>query len=291
LLNRQRPQPSQPSTSDAEEARIYRRALIDLPGENAPVLGAVPDFAGVGGEGLVPAVTAPESAAAESYRTIAQRLEFAAREGAFRTVLVTSPEAGDGKTVTILNVGITAGQDGRSIVAVDADLRHRDLSELCQINGRGGLSDMVNGAGGITTGQYLWLVEFPGIQVIPGGSLIRDAASVFGAPSFGAVISTIREHGDLVLIDSPALTEGPDALEIAKQVDAAMLVVNPRTPLGVLQESRRLLDSVGVPVLGYVVNGEVSRGQVKHQGNGASAARQHGRRRTTDAAFTWGSAS
>jgi Mrp family chromosome partitioning ATPase/capsular polysaccharide biosynthesis protein len=291
LLNRQRSQLPQPSTSDAEEARGYRRALIDLPGENAPVLGAVPDFAGAGGEGVVPTVTAPESAAAESYRTIAQRLEFAAREGAFRTVLVTSPEAGDGKTVTTLNVGIMAGQDDRSIVAVDADLRHRDLSELCHINGRAGLSDMVNGTRSMATGQYVWLVEFPGIQVIPGGSLVRDAASVFSAPSFGAVISTIREHGDLVLIDSPALADGPDALAIAKQVDAAVLVVNPRTPLGVLQESRRLLDSAGVPVLGYVVNGEVSHGQVKHQGNGASAAREHGRRRATDAAFKWGSAS
>jgi Mrp family chromosome partitioning ATPase len=294
LLNRQRlqpPQPPQPSTSDSEEARLYQRTLMDLPGENAPVLGAVPDFARVGAEGLVPTVTTPESAAAGSYRTIAQRLEFAAREGALRTVLVTSPEAGDGKTVTVLNLGITAGQDGWSVVAVDADLRHRDLSELCHINGRLGLSDMVNGARGIATGNYVWMVEFPGIQVIPGGSLVRDAASVFGAPSFGAVISAIREHGDLVLIDSPALTEGPDALEIAKQVDAAVLVVNPRTPLGVLRESRRLLDSAGVPVLGYVVNGEVLRSQVKRQGNGASATREHGLRRAMDAAFKWGSAS
>jgi Mrp family chromosome partitioning ATPase/capsular polysaccharide biosynthesis protein len=291
LLNRQRLQPPQPSPSDSEEARLYRRALIDLPGENAPVLGAVPDFAGAGGEGLVPTVTAPESAAAESYRTIAQRLEFAAREGGFRTLLVTSPEAGDGKTVTILNLGITAGQDGRSMVAVDADLRHRDLSELCHINGRAGLSDMVNGASGMTTGQYVWLVEFPGIQVIPGGSLVRDASSVFTAPTFGAVMSTIREHGDLILIDSPALTEGPDALAIAKQVDAAVLVVNPRTPLGVLQETRRLLDSAGVPVLGYVVNGEVSRSQAKRQGNGASATREHGLRRAMDAVFKGDSAS
>jgi polysaccharide biosynthesis transport protein len=290
LLNRQRLQAPQPSTSDSGEARPYQEALIDLPGESAPVLGAVPESAGVGVEGLVPTVTAPQSAAARSYQTIAQRLEFAVREGQLRTVLITSPEAGDGKTLITLNLGIIAGQNGQSIVAVDADLRHRHLSELCGINGRAGLSDMLDGDHSMTTGQYTWLVEFPGIRVIPCGSHVRDATSLLQAPSFGAVMSTIREHGDLVLIDSPALSEGPDALEIARQADAAVLVVNPRTPLGVLQEARRQLDSAGVHVLGYVVNGEMSRGQLKHQANGSSATREHGIRRAMDTALKWGSA-
>jgi Mrp family chromosome partitioning ATPase len=289
LLNRRQPQPPQPSTSD--EARPSQRALTDLPGENAPVLGAIPDFAGVGVEGPAPTVTAPQSAAARSYQTIAQRLEFAAREGELRSVLITSPEAGDGKTLTTLNLSITAGQNGQRIIAVDADLRQRDFSKWCHINGRVGLSDMVHGNPDMTAGQYTWLVEFPGIQVIPGGSHVRDPSSVFKAPSFGAVISTIRKHGDLVLIDSPALSEGPDALEIAKHVDAVVLVVSPQTPLGVLRAIRQQLDSARVPVLGYVVNGEVSRGQVKRQDNGSSATREHDLRPTTDAGFEWGSAS
>ena len=288
LLNR-RPQPPQPSTYD--EAGLSQRAAIDLPGENVPVLGAIPDFAAVGAEGPAPTVTAPQSAAARSYQVIAQRLEFAAREGGLRTVLVTSPEAGDGKTLTALNLSIMAGQNGQGVIVVDADLRQRGLSKLCHINGRVGLSDMVHGNRDMTTGQSTWLVEFPGIQVIPGGSHIRDASGVFRAPSFGAAVATIREHGDLVLIDSQALSEGPDALEIAKHVDAVVLVVSPHTPLGVLRATRQQLESARVPVLGYVVNGEVSRGQVKPQANGSPAPREHGLRRSMDTGFELGSAS
>jgi Mrp family chromosome partitioning ATPase len=282
----QAPQPEAPDEAGPDQPP----AVIDLPGENVPVLGAIPDFSGVGVDGPVPTVTAPQSIAARSYETVSERLKFAAKELQQKIVLVTSPEPGDGKTLTVLNVGIAAGQSGQSMVAVDADLRRRSLSELCNINGRVGLSDMVRGNHHMTTGQFTWLVEFPGILVIPGGSHVRDATSVFRASSFGAAMSTLREHGDLILIDSPALSEGPDVLEIAQHVDAAVLVVNSRTPLGVLRAARQRLDSVGIPVLGYVVNGEVSGGQVKRQANGSSPAREHGLHPATDTGLEWGSA-
>jgi Mrp family chromosome partitioning ATPase len=289
LLNRRQLQAAPAKAPD--EARHDQAALMDLPGDHVPVLGTIPDLSGAGVDGPVPTVTAPQSLATKSYQTVAQRLEFAARKAELKAVLITSPEPGDGKTLTLLNVGITAGQNGTSIIVVDADLRRRELSELCEINGRVGLTDMIDGKHDMTIGQYTWLVQFPGIQVIPCGSVIRDTRSVFTGPSFGAAMSAIREHGDLVLIDSPALSEGPEALEMAHHVDAAVMVVNPRTPLGVLQAARRQLDAAGIPVLGYVVNGEVSRGQVKHQGNGSSPVHEHGLRPATDAGIEWGSAS
>jgi Mrp family chromosome partitioning ATPase len=279
LLNQRRLRTPQPGAPDDATSPT---TSFGLPGETVPVLGVIPDFAQAGVEGPAPTAMAPQSAAAKSYQTIAQRLEFAAREAELSAVLVTSPEEGDGKTLTTLNVAIAAGQNGQSVLAVDADLRQRDLSKLCQINGRVGLSDMVYGNRGMESGQYTWLVEFPGIQVIPGGSHMRDATAVFKAASFGAVISTIREHADLVLIDSPALSEGPDTLEIVKHVDAAVVVVNPRTPLGVLGAAKQRLDLAGVPVLGYVVNGEASRGQVKRQTNGSSHSAEHDLRAATD---------
>jgi capsular exopolysaccharide synthesis family protein len=278
LLNQRRLRTPQPGAPDEASPA----ASSDLPGEIVPVVGAIPDFVQAGVEGPAPTVTASQSAAARSYQALAQRLELAARGSELRAVLVTSPEQGDGKTLTTLNVAIAAGQSGQRVLAVDADLRQRDLSKLCQINGRVGLSDMVYGDRDMENGQYTWLVAFPSIQVIPGGSPVRDTTGVFKAASFGAVLSTIREHADLVLIDSPALSEGPDALETAKNVDAAVVVVNPRTTLGVLRATRQQLEFAGVPVLGYVVNGEAWRDQIKHQTNGSSPSAEHHLRPATD---------
>jgi Mrp family chromosome partitioning ATPase len=281
LLNQRRLRTPPPRAPDEASPA----ASGDLPGEIVLVVGAIPDFVQTGVEGPAPTVTASQSAAAKSYQAIAQQLELAAGRSELRTVLVASAEPGDGKTLTTLNVAIAAGQSGQSVLAVDADLRQRDLSKLCEINNRVGLSDMVHGNRDMTNGQYMWVVAFPGIQVIPGGSHVRDTIGVFTAASFGAILSTIREHVDLVLIDSPALSEGPDALEIAKYVDAAVVVVNPSTPLGVLRATRQRLEFAGVPVLGYVVNGEAWRGQIKPQTNGtnrSSPSAEHELRPATD---------
>jgi Mrp family chromosome partitioning ATPase len=205
------------------------------------------------------------------------------------TLLITSPEPGDGKTITTLNLGIAAGRDGQIIIAVDADLQHRDLSELCHINGRVGLTDMAHANRDLVSGQYTWLVDFPGIQVIPAGAHVRDTTSVVTSPTFGSVMASIRERGDLVLVDSPALSEGPEALEIAKYVDAAVLVVNPRTPLGVLRATRQRLHAAGIPLLGCVVNGEVFRGQLKRQTNGSFPAQENGRPPVRDVGVEWDS--
>jgi tyrosine-protein kinase len=283
LLDRRRVQAA-PPPSAAETAGPDQPAPSSLPGDDVPVLGAIPNFVELGVEGPVPTVTAPQSVPAKSYHAIAQLLQFAIKEAGLGVVVVTSPEPGDGKTTTTLNLAIAAGQNDQGMLVVDADLRRRNLSELCQINGRVGLSDMVDDNRDMNSGHYIWLVEFPGLQVIPGGSHVRDASSIFTAPSFGAVISTIRAHECPALIDSPALSEGPEALEIAKHVDAAVVVVSPRTPLGVLRATRQRLDLIGVPVLGYVINGETSPGQVKPHVNGVFPFRRHGVRPTTDAA-------
>jgi Mrp family chromosome partitioning ATPase len=96
-------------------------------------------------------------------------------------------------------------------------------------------------------------------------------------------MSRIQEYADLVLVDSPALSLAPDALNIARHVDAAIVVVTPESSVGVLRAARQRLDSVGIPVLGYVINGAVAPDQVKLQDNGSSLARTSALRPGTDA--------
>jgi Mrp family chromosome partitioning ATPase/capsular polysaccharide biosynthesis protein len=253
-----------------------------LPGEHTPVLGEIPRFSEIEVDGPVPAATAPQSAAAKSYRFIARLIEIASRETHLAAVLITSPEPGDGKTVTTLNLAIAAAGMRERIVVVDGDQRHRDLSRLCQIDGGAGLSDLVYDPGGTEAGQCVWLSEFPGIQVVPAGTPVRDRSEVFRMPSLGAAMSRIQEYADLVLVDTPALSVGPDALALANHVDAAILVVTPESSVGVLRAERQRLDSVGVPVLGYVVNGGAAPDRVRLQDNGSSIARPSVLRTGTD---------
>jgi Mrp family chromosome partitioning ATPase/capsular polysaccharide biosynthesis protein len=245
--------------------------LSSLPGDHTPVLGEIPSFSELEADGQVPAATAPQSAASQAYRHVARLIGIASREAHLATVLVTSPEPGDGKTVTTLNVAIAAAETRERVLVVDGDQRRRGLSYLCQIDGGRGLSDLVKDHGGNQAGECIWLPDLPEIQVVPAGTPVRDGSDLFRTPSFGAAMSRIREFADLILVDSPALSVGPDALDIGKQVDAAIVVVTPESSVGVVRAARQRLDSVGIPVLGYVINGAVAPDQIKLRDNGSSS--------------------
>src|SRR5438445_671920 len=72
----------------------------------------------------------PRSAAAEAYRTLALNLQFSSLDQPLRTVAVTSPSAGEGKTTTVANLAAVLAESGRRVIAVDADLRRPGLHAL-----------------------------------------------------------------------------------------------------------------------------------------------------------------
>jgi Mrp family chromosome partitioning ATPase len=262
-----------PTGGTGDELDMQPGNLRSLPGDSPSELGEIPNFHDIEVSGAVPAATAPQSVAADTYRLIARWIEIASREAHVAAVLVTSPEAGDGKTVTTLNVAIAAAETREGILVVDADQRHRGLSKLCRIGDGAGLSDLVRNDGDNLLAKSVWLSEFPGIQVMPAGAPVRDGFDLFGTPSFGDVLSRMRDYASLVLIDSPALSVAPDALNIAKHADAAIIVVTPASSVGVLRAARQRLDAVGIPVLGYVINGGLAADRAKLQENGSSFAR------------------
>jgi Mrp family chromosome partitioning ATPase len=173
------------------------------------------------------------------------------RSGA-RAVVVTSPESGDGKTLTSINLAVAMGESGLHVVLVDADARQRGLSRLCDLDGQPGLTDLAREAAPID--YCLWLPTFTSIQVIPAGAQVGDPAGFAHEASFSRAVLQVRQHASLTVIDTPALLTGPDALAIAGHVEGVVLVIRPETSAVTLIEARQRLDGTDTRLLGYVVN-------------------------------------
>jgi hypothetical protein len=108
----------------------------------APLLGEIPDFAEPAGDAQVPTATDPDSAAGKAYRALAASLQSVLNRTGARALVVTSPDPGDGKTLTSLNLAVALGESGQHVVLVDADERQRGLSQLCDLDGQPGLTDL-----------------------------------------------------------------------------------------------------------------------------------------------------
>lgn len=221
-----------------------------------PFLGSVPQFSALGVEGIAPTITDPRSPAGEAYQfliaSIAGRLGY---QGG-HVMAVTSPQPGDGKTVTALNLAVAASRDERDVLLVDGDARVKGLSRLTSTNdGGAGLSELQQDPDNLVwSGSRRDLADAPGVEVVPVGGDIADPAGFFRTKGFVGAMRRIRDHADLVLIDCPPVLAVSDALAIAEHVDGIVLVVSQGTPISVLEEVRDRTAVLSTPLVGYVFN-------------------------------------
>lgn len=253
-----------------------------------PLLGEIPDLEAVGVPGAVPARDAPQSLAAEAYQFVVASLEYSREATNARSVLLTSPHAGDGKTTTALNLALAAQRDGRSVVLVDADERVRGLSRMTGLDSDAGLTDLGNIAVPSNWCISRWKpAEGLSVSVVPAGTSPDEAVSFFRTHFFRTAMDRIRERAAMMIVDSPPLLNVSDTLAIASQVDGIVLVVRRGTPLTALVECRERLEFVGTPLLGYVFNRAAPQrsrlasyrygygyGKVEHNGDEAESPRR-----------------
>jgi protein-tyrosine kinase len=192
-------------------------------------------------------LAAPESAAAGQYRVLFQRLlRLAARRPA-RVVAVTSAGRGEGRTVTAANLALTAAQEGRSTVLVEADLRHPSLATLFGLAPRAGLSDVLDGTAEL--GQAV--VRTNGLALLCAGT-VRDAAAALRSPRAQAIMEQLRAAYEHVILDAPPALALVDGDRISGAADAALLVVRAgMTPRQVVQLA---LEALGDRAVGIVLN-------------------------------------
>jgi non-specific protein-tyrosine kinase len=194
----------------------------------------------------------------EAYRTLRANLSVAGPDGGPpRSVLVTSAQPNEGKTMTAVNLAITAARAGARVVLVDGDLRKPMIATAFGVSStRYGFVRMLNDAA--TTPEEA-LIAAPGLERL---SLLLSTwehaavVDLLEPRRVERVISKLKETADLIVIDSPPLTEVADALSLADASEAVILAIR----LGKgrrdrLADLRRMLSRRGIYPAGFVVTG------------------------------------
>lgn len=191
---------------------------------------------------------------AEAFRSLRTSVLYSGPEGSLRTLLVTSPEPGDGKSTVAANLALALARSGRRVVLVDGDLRRPCLLEALQPPQPFGLSDHLVGEVGLE--DVVQPTSYPMLHFVPAGRTAPNPAELLGSDRMRQFLAQMRERFDVVVLDSPPALAVTDAAVLARQCDGVVLVVNPQTThRDAAVRARRQLESLGAKVLGFVFNG------------------------------------
>jgi capsular exopolysaccharide synthesis family protein len=201
---------------------------------------------------LLVAGLAPKSPAAEQYRQLRTRLGHSEGAQNLRSVLVTSPQKGEGKSITAANLALTMAQElHRKVVIVEADLRKPSLQHLFGLPSGPGLTDYLAGAADLeSVMQFLPAYQ---LTVIAAGTSPANPAELLGSTAMRRMLDQLRSRFDRVILDTPPVLPLADVAVLAPMVDGALLVVRAGvTPKPAIENALRAFDSSRL--LGVVLN-------------------------------------
>ena len=198
------------------------------------------------------AALAPQSLAAEQYRSLRTRIKRAENGRALRAIVVTSPNKGDGKSLTAANLALTMAQEFQQrVLLIDCDFRRPAVHRLFGVNEGPGLSDVL--MGGVELNQALINVENHHLTLLPAGAIPSHPAELLGSAAMRRVLDTLRTRFDRILIDMPPVAPLADLHILAPMADRLLMIVRAGvTPKPAIERALAGLDMT--KVLGLVLN-------------------------------------
>jgi polysaccharide biosynthesis transport protein len=239
-------------------------ALERATGGVVPVIALVPAFseAKSGRSHSVVSFARQTSAAAEAYRSLRTSVQFMGLDSPIRLIQVTSPNPFEGKTTTVANLGVAIAGTGTRVAIVDLDLRRPRLHEVFELDNDKGFTSVLLGRVSLDDAlQPISGTPVGGLAaVLPAGPVPPNPSELLSSPRVQKLLDELSERVDLVLLDSPPVLPVTDALVISRCADALILVTKAEvTTRGAMQRAIELLQQVGAPLRGLVMNGADER--------------------------------
>ncbi len=219
---------------------------------NLPVIGYISETPKNGSTATYVAQN-PNSILAENFRMLQSNIEFCRLGNSIKTILITSPSQGNGKSTVASNLALSISQEGQNVILVDADLRRPSVHRSLKMTIEPGLSDILNKRADLRNATRGWPSE-AGLKVITAGTKLSDVTEVVGSRRIASVLSELKENHELVIVDAPPLIIA-DSYNLASRVDGVIIVMEPgQTAHEQAKAIKEQLNRADAKILGIVFN-------------------------------------
>ncbi|MFP4548763.1 MAG: GumC family protein [Fidelibacterota bacterium] len=197
----------------------------------------------------------PKSPVAEAYRGIRTNINLTGVDKERKTILISSPGPGEGKTTTISNLAITFANLEYKTLLVDCDLRRPKIHTVFGIDKKPGLINIFKEEDDSILEMVRKLDDVNNLYVLPSGGTPPNPSELLGSKKMKQIIELFKKNFDVVLFDTPPFAAVTDPVMLAREVDMTLMVVKAgSTNKAAFYRSIQNLDQIGEKTDGVIMN-------------------------------------
>lgn len=210
--------------------------------------------------------TNPKSSFAEAIKLIKTNITFSSLGTNFKTVLMTSPESGDGKSFLVANLASAFAQEGKRVLIIDADLRKGRQHKIFNLkSNHHGYSNLILAVAqnqnllysGLDQQIFSYVKEtaVKGVCLLPSGPTPPNPLELLSSEPNKVILDHLKKYFDVIFIDCPPALGLSDALVMSKYSDMNIVTIsNAKTKIDQLEDVKKNFARVSSKISGVVIN-------------------------------------
>ena len=200
----------------------------------------------------------PKSIFSEAIKTIRTNLAFSTIDKEMKTILLTSPQAGDGKSFITANLAVAYAQEDKKVLVVDCDLRKGRQHEIFEVMNvtSGGYSNLIlNYKNDLKLKDYIVQTSNKNIDLLPTGPTPPNPVELLVSENNRKLMEELRKHYDIILLDCPPVLGLSDTMIMTKYSDTNIIVVsNRKTKIEILDKAKKVFAQANAKITGVIIN-------------------------------------
>ena len=196
----------------------------------------------------------PNSPEIDCYKVLRTKIQLLTRQKGWNTVMITSPQPAEGKTLTSVNLALTFSKVyNQTVLLVDCDLRHQNVHKVLGFQSNSGLINYF-----LKDQPLDELIIWPGVDkltLISGGRTMDNSSELLGSAQMKTLVQEMkwRYEDRYVIFDTSPVLIGDDAIALANHIDSIIMVVEEgRSSMKDVQKALEMLPQE--KFLGFVLN-------------------------------------
>ena len=159
----------------------------------------------------------------EAYSKIRANVIASLESCAYKSVVVTSQNRGEGKTTTAVNLAIMISRLEKRVLLIDADMRRAGIHDMLRLKNHFGLSTILTGESDVYSGICKEVRS--NFHVMPAGPGVRSPSDMLGSAETERLVRLLYDYYDYIVIDTPPLCIANDSLLFGGFTGGTTLVV------------------------------------------------------------------